>query len=342
MENPFGTPAASGLVKECAALAEDAQARLVGLQAEVSLDDYSQMRRMRTMEETLSRHSKQGGHLGIGQEAVALGTTGSLAVSDYVTATYRGHLHSVAKGIEPRRVIAEFLGRVDGTSGGRGGSMLSFDPAVNMVATSGIVGGAVPLALGAALTAHRTGNGAVALTAFGDGAMAQGAVHESLNIAALWRLPLVFVCENNEYSEMTRTEQTSAVTPLAWRAVGHGVPAVTVDGSDLAAVRAAAQAAIERARSGAGPAFVEALTYRFSGHYIGDPEHYRPAAEVAERRQRDPLLLTRNNLIQAGIPADRIDEADREVTEDIKDAEQFALNSALPSPDTLFDKILKA
>jgi TPP-dependent pyruvate/acetoin dehydrogenase alpha subunit len=342
MDNPFGTPAADGLVKECAALAEDATARVPALRASLSVEDYRVMRRMRTMEEVISAHSKQGGHLGIGQEAVALGATGSLAVSDYLTATYRGHLHSVAKGIEPRRVMAEFLGRVDGTSGGRGGSMLSFDRAVNMVATSGIVGGAVPLALGAGLTAHRTGSGAVVLTAFGDGAMAQGVVHESLNIAALWHLPVVFLCENNEYSEMTRTEQTSAVTPLAWRAVGHGVPAITCDGSDLASVRAAARAAIDRARSGTGPAFVEALTYRFSGHYIGDPEHYRPAEEVAERRQRDPLLLTGNALLQAGTSAEQLASVDREVTTEIRDAEQFALGSALPDPAGLFDNILKA
>ncbi|QXJ21161.1 2-oxoisovalerate dehydrogenase [Actinomadura graeca] len=227
-------------------------------------------------------------HLSLGQEAVAAGVCDVLAPSDTITTTHRGHGHCLAKGGDPRRMFAELTGRVTGYCKGRAGSMHIADPGSGILGATAIVGGGLPIAVGAAWSAQVRGTDEVAVAFFGDGAVAEGAFHESLNLAALWRLPVVFVCENNQYAELLPTDMHLAAEPYRL-AEPYGIPGVRVDGNDALAVRAAAEAAVGRARSGAGPTLLECVTYRTSGHYEGDPQRYRDRAEVEEWRRRDPL-----------------------------------------------------
>jgi len=343
MDNPFDAKTLSNLKADC-----DKLAKAAGRHAKSSpttIDDYRQMLRIRKVEEALQQLHRDGKipgsmHLAIGQEAVAVGAVGSLKKTDHLTATYRGHHHSIAKGVRPMALMAEILGREAGTSRGRGGSMLSFDSKVGLLGTSGIVGGAVPLAVGAALTADRLKTGAVAMTVFGDGAVAQGTVHEAINIAALWRLPVVFVCENNCYSELTPTEATTAVQPLAIRALAHGVPSLTVDGNCVDQVRGATLAALERARAGQGPSFVEAMTYRLCGHYVGDPEVYRTSREVEARRSSDPIALAAKALRDGGVDQRQLTEVEESVNKEVEEARQLALDSPPPAAQGMFEHVV--
>ncbi|RFS86579.1 thiamine pyrophosphate-dependent dehydrogenase E1 component subunit alpha [Actinomadura spongiicola] len=228
-------------------------------------------------------------HVSIGQEAVAAGVCDVLRRDDPITTTHRGHGHCLAKGGEPKAMMAELLGRATGYCGGRSGSMHIADPAVGILGANAIVGAGIPIALGGAFAAARQGRGGVAVAFFGEGAVAQGVFHESLNLAALWKLPLVFVCENNQYVELTPVSVHLAARHVADHAAPYGVPGVRVDGNDATAVRSAAEEAVTRARDGGGPTLLECVTYRWHGHFEGDPQRYRDPAEVAEWKAADPL-----------------------------------------------------
>jgi pyruvate dehydrogenase E1 component alpha subunit len=228
-------------------------------------------------------------HLYIGEEAVAVGVMSALTPVDAVVSTYREHGHALARGLSAASVMAEMFGKATGCSRGRGGSMHLFDAATRFYGGNAIVGGGLPLALGFALADHMLARPVVTACFFGDGAVAEGEFHEVVNLATLWHLPIVFCCENNRYAMGTALERTHAVTDIAGRAASYGLPAHAVDGMDVEAVAAAARAAVDHARSGGGPVFLELRTYRFRAHSMYDPDRYRDKAEIAEWRKRDPI-----------------------------------------------------
>ena len=283
-------------------------------------------------------------HLSIGQEASAVGACWPLAVTDVITSNHRGHGHCLAKGLAPEPMMAELLARVTGTNKGLGGSMHIADPDLGIFGANGIVAAGVPIAGGAALAAKlragrdRAGAGrdragkenSVVVSFFGDGAVAQGAFHEAANLAALWRLPVVFFCENNGYAEFSPIADQHPV-PMAARAAGYGLEYVSVDGNDVEAVAAVMTDVVRRIREGAGPVFVEAATYRWHGHYEGDPEKYRSPEELAEWQQRDPLVITRARLLGRGVEPGRLDQIEAQVRARI-DAAVDAARKA-PPPD---------
>ncbi len=254
---------------------------------------YERMVLIRTFEERIAALRQSGAlqgsaHLYVGQESVAVGVCAALGRDDYVASTHPGHGHAIAKGVDVARMMAELFGRVTGTNRGKGGSMHIADTSVGMLGATGIVGAGIPMALGAALSARTRGTPQVAVAFFGDGAMGQGLVYECLNMAVIWRLPAVFVCENNGYAESTPAEYALGTKELAQRAEPFGLPATAVDGQDVFAVYEETCRAVERARRGAGPSFIECKTYRYHGHYIGDdPSRYRSAEEEAFYRERD-------------------------------------------------------
>jgi 2-oxoisovalerate dehydrogenase E1 component len=279
-------------------------------------------------------------HLCIGQEASAVGACWPLTPDDVITSTHRGHGHCLAKGLDPRGMFAELMARDGGTNRGRGGSMHIADPKVGIFGANGIVAAGLPIAIGAA-TAHRLrSRDAVAVAFFGDGAVAAGAFHESVNLAAVWGLPVVFFCENNGYSEFSPTAAQHAA-PLAQRASGYGMSYVEVDGNDVVATAGAMATAVAAARSGAGPALVEATTYRWHGHYEGDPERYRDPDELRVWQQRDPLVLHRGRLLAAGVGEDDIQALESAVAAELGVALEEARASAAPSPSTLFDFVVR-
>jgi pyruvate dehydrogenase E1 component alpha subunit len=230
-------------------------------------------------------------HLYIGEEAVAVGAMAALQPSDNVVSTYREHGHALARGMPAASVMAEMFGKVTGCSRGRGGSMHLFDAALRFYGGNAIVGGGLPLAVGLALGDQMRGRSAVTACFFGDGAVAEGEFHECLNLAALWRLPVLFVCENNRYAMGTAIERAQAVTDLAGRAASYGLTALAVDGMDVIAVERAVRTATDAIRGGAGPCFLELQTYRFRAHSMYDPDRYRDKAEIARWRKRDPIDL---------------------------------------------------
>jgi len=295
---------------------------------------YRLMRLSRRFEETVHEQFQADMvpgplHLSIGQEAVAVGACAPLTDADSILSTHRGHHHCIAKGARPDRLMAELLGRADGYSHGRGGSMHIAVPSLGILGTNGIVGGGIPIATGAALGHQVSGSGAVALCFFGEGAAANGVLGEALNTAALWKLPLVFVCENNRYVELT-PESVHVAGEIWRRAAGYGMPGETVDGNDVAAVESAAAAAVARARAGEGPTLIEATTYRWFGHYAGDKAAYRDDEEVSEGRRGDPLVRTR-----AGLDPAAADAADAAVEQTIAAALEFALASPIAGEDIL-------
>jgi acetoin:2,6-dichlorophenolindophenol oxidoreductase subunit alpha len=243
-------------------------------------------------------------HLAIGQEAVAVGAMAELESDDLIFSGHRPHAHALAKGADPTRLLAEIAGRRTGYCGGHGGSMHVAAPEVGFVTATGVVAGNVPLALGAAFASVLRDTRHLGVAFFGDGAGQTGAFHESLNIASLWNLPVLFVCENNGYAEFTPLAAHTRVERLASHAATYGIPATTVDGNDLLAVRAAVRDAVEHPRSGNGPAFVEALTYRLRGHYEGDPAKYRELAELDEWKAKDPIARFVSHLHDLGLDPD--------------------------------------
>jgi TPP-dependent pyruvate/acetoin dehydrogenase alpha subunit len=293
------------------------------------------MRLIRAFEETVQRLFLRGEvhgttHLYIGQEAVATGVGSALAPQDRVAATYRGHGHALAIGVDSQALLDEMLGRRGGVCGGRAGSMNVVDLAHGLIGSFGIIGGSMSAATGAALALRRTGGVAVAY--FGDGATNHGYFHECLNFAAVNALPVLFVCENNLYGEFTPWEDVTA-GQLIDRPRTYGIEAVQVDGMDVLAVRAAAQRALDRAREGAGPAFIEALTYRFVGHSRSDPGAYRKPGELEEWRRRDPLTVGATLLAERfGVTADEIAALDADVDAELERIAERALAAPYPEP----------
>ncbi len=240
-------------------------------------------------------------HLSIGQEASAVGACLPLTDIDKITSTHRGHGHCIAKGAEVARMFAEFFGKETGYCKGRGGSMHIADVARGNLGANGIVGGGLPLAVGSALSAKRLGTGAVTVCFFGDGANNEGAFHESLNMASIWKLPVVFFCENNKYGMSVSTERSTAVRSIADRASAYSMPGVSLDGNDLSAVTEAMEAAAARARAGNGPTLIEAVTYRWRGHSKSDRNRYRSKEEIADWMARDPIARFTAELTEHGV-----------------------------------------
>lgn len=270
-------------------------------------------------------------HLSIGQEASAVGSCMSLSDEDKITSTHRGHGHCVAKDADLGKMFAEFFGKETGYCKGRGGSMHIADPSRGNLGANGIVGGGLPIAVGAALSAKRLGTGAVTVCFFGDGANNEGAFHESLNMAAVWKLPVVFVCENNRYGMSTSTARSTAVKQIAERAAAYSMPGVTVDGNDFSAVTEAVDAAVARARRGDGPSLVENMTYRWRGHSKSDRNRYRTKEEIAEWMERDPIVAMSKLLVDHKILTEaEVGALEEDAARVIREAIDFA--AASPDP----------
>jgi acetoin:2,6-dichlorophenolindophenol oxidoreductase subunit alpha len=275
-------------------------------------------------------------HLGIGQEAVAAGFAAALEPADMVLCTYRGHVHTLLRGAPMAALMAELLGRATGICGGKGGSMHLTDVSHGAMGSYAIVGAHMPVAAGAAWAAKERGTGQVAVCFFGDGTTNIGAFHEALNLAAVWKLPVVFVCENNLYMEYTPIGAVTAVEhPAADRASAYGLEPILIDGNDADVVHEVAVRTVERARSGDGPSLVEAVTYRHGGHSRADPGKYRPDEEVAEWLGRDPIPSYRERLLAAGADDETLDRIDREVQEAVDLATEEARHAPLPDPATI-------
>jgi acetoin:2,6-dichlorophenolindophenol oxidoreductase subunit alpha len=272
-------------------------------------------------------------HVYVGEEAVAAGVCAALRPDDYITSTHRGHGHAIAKGVGLDPLMAELYGKATGVCRGRGGSMHVADFSLGMLGANGIVAAGCGIAAGAALSAAYRRSGQVAVSFFGDGGINKGSFHEALNFAAVKRLPVVYVCENNRYAQYTAIARTTAVDDLARRAHGYGIPGVTADGNDVLAVHSAAAEAVERARSGEGPTLVHLETYRFGGHFVGDAEEYRTKEEVAGRRDLDPIPRLEARLVSEGVLAEeacaRVHDA---VAVEVAEAERFAEESPYPEP----------
>ena len=264
-------------------------------------------------------------HLYIGEEAVAVGVMQALAPDDAIVATYREHGHALARGIPARAIMAEMFGRVEGCSRGRGGSMHIFDTARRFYGGNAIVGGGLPLAVGLALADRMRGLSRVTACFFGEGAVAEGEFHESMNLAALWRLPVLFCCENNLYAMGTALARSESETDLCLKAASYEMPAWPVDGMDVLAVADAARRAALPVRGGGGPVFLELRTYRFRAHSMYDPQLYRSKDEVEQWKQRDPIVLYGERLVAAGLlDADERERLEREIASEIDDATAFA------------------
>ena len=314
-----------------------AQSAPTATETDLYLDLFRRMQLIRGFEDLVQslflRNEVYGTtHLYSGQEAVAVGFASALDERDRIAATYRGHGHALAIGVDPQGLLDEMLGRATGVNGGRSGSMNVASPNDRLLGCYGIVGGSIATATGAALALKRTGGVAVAY--FGDGAMNQGYFFERLNFCKVLDLPLVLVCENNLYGEYTPFEGVTA-GDLRPRAEVMNVPAETIDGMSVWTVREAALRAVEHARAGGGPYFVEALTYRFVGHSRSDPGKYRPEGELERWRERDPLLLLRSRLEEQGVEAARLDELEHDVTAELQRIEEQGLAAPFPEPGAI-------
>jgi pyruvate dehydrogenase E1 component alpha subunit len=301
----------------------------------------ARMALIRRFEEEAGRQyqrAKAGGflHLAIGEEATIVGTTSVMQPDDYLIGTYRTHGHAIARGTEPGRVMAELFGRVDGTSGGRGGSMHIFDAERRFMGGYGIVGGNLPLAAGLALSSQYRGEDSVTVCMFGDGASNTGNFGETMNLAALWKLPVLFLVENNLYGMGTAIERHSAQTDLSQKAEGYGIPGRRVDGMDVVAVREGVAAGLRAAREEERPTLLEAFTYRFRGHSAADPEVYREREEVDEWREKDPIESFARRCIEAGVLGEReVQQAREQADRGVAAAVEFADNSPEPPLDTM-------
>jgi TPP-dependent pyruvate/acetoin dehydrogenase alpha subunit len=279
-------------------------------------------------------------HLSIGQEASATGACFALRDDDAITSTHRGHGHCIAKGADLERMMAELLAKETGYCRGRGGSMHIADVATGNLGANGIVGGGIPIAAGAGLAYRLQGIDRVVVSFFGDGATNEGAFHEAVNLAAIWKLPVVFVCENNKYGMSFSTEKSMAVETVAERSQGYGLPGVTVDGNDVEAVHEAVTTAVERARAGEGPTLVEALTYRWKGHSKSDKNLYRTREEISEWRDKDPIGRFEALVVERGVlTAADVEEVRGAATNDVRDAARRANAAPDANPDDLLDAV---
>jgi TPP-dependent pyruvate/acetoin dehydrogenase alpha subunit len=313
---------------------------------ELALRMYEQMRKIRAFEEQadeLYKTRQMPGltHLYIGEEAVAVGVCEALRQDDYITSTHRGHGHCLAKGADVERMFCELLGKESGYCRGKGGSMHIADHVNGNLGANAIVGGSAGIATGAAFSAKNRGTDQVAVCFFGEGALGQGVLYEVMNMAALWKLPVIYACENNLYNEYTHYAETTA-GEIGARAAGFGIPVEEVDGQDVRAVHAAAIRAVERARAGDGPTFLVLNTYRFMGHHVGDVDraYYRSKAEEQEWRGRDPIVLHGDWLLAHGLADDEApDRIEREAVDEIKRGVEAALAAPFPDPSEVDEDV---
>ena len=319
--------------------------RLSGLQPEYLLSLYRQMLLIRRFEEkSMEVYSagKIGGfcHVYIGQEAVAVGSLSAIGKDDYVITSYREHGHAIAKGMSPESVMAELYGKATGCSKGKGGSMHMFDKEVNFLGGHGIVGGQIPLATGTAFASKYQGTDKVTLCFFGEAAVNQGAFHESLNMAQLWKLPCIYICENNRYGMGTSLERAMSLQDIAQKACAYEMASEFVDGMDVLAVREATERAVKRARKDYLPTLLEVRTYRFMGHSMSDPGNYRTRAEIEKYQERDPIKLFSASLKEEKIVDDKtLEQVDKEVREQVERSVRFAEESPFPAPEELYTDI---
>jgi pyruvate dehydrogenase E1 component alpha subunit len=303
------------------------------------LDLYRQMVLVRRFEEEAARAYSQGKiggflHLYIGQEPVAVGANAALRPDDYMITTYRDHGVALARGMTPRAAMAELFGKVTGCSKGLGGSMHFFDKEHNMLGGYGIVGGHIPIAAGTAFASKYRGEDRVSMVFFGDGAVSIGDFHEGMSLAALWKLPIVFICENNEYSMGTPMKRTMSVEDVSMKALGYGMARDRFFAEDVLTVRDRLSEAIERARTDHEPTLVEIRTYRFRGHSMSDPGKYRTAEELEEQKKKDPVLRSRAMLVDQGHEV-AVGKIEAEIEEIVVDAVRFADESPEPGPEIL-------
>ncbi len=302
------------------------------------LDMYRQMVKIRYFEEKIVEDYAKAlvpglAHLYIGQEAVAVGVCSALEPSDYITSTHRGHGHCIAKGGELDKMMAELFGRKTGYCKGKGGSMHIAELDLGILGANGVVGGGVPIAVGAALSAQMRKSGQVAVAFLGDGASNQGSFHEALNMASTWKLPVVFVCENNLYGISVCQKVHQNITDISVRATGYNIPGLTVEGNDILAVYHAAAEAIARARNGEGPTLLECKTYRWRGHHEGDPNQgctYREREEIEQWKEKCPLKNLEQKMLKQGVKEADIEAIQEEIQQAVLDAVEFAINSPFP------------
>ncbi len=303
------------------------------------------IRRFEERAEQAYTEGKIGGflHLYIGEEPIAVGAMSALPPDDDVITHYRDHGYALARGLDPAKLMAELYGKATGVSKGKGGSMHLADVERHFWGGYAIVGGHIPLAAGLALASQYLHRERAALCVFGEGATNIGMFHEALNLAAVWKLPLVILVENNLYGMGTAVARASAVTEMAQKACAYNIPSVRIDGNDVLAVRAAVRSAADKARRGEGPQFIEALTYRFRGHSMGDPQRYRTKAEVEERKQSDPIPLFEQKLVTLNLAsAQDLERLRQEVEAVAQQAVDFAESSPFPDPEELFTDVLIA
>lgn len=333
------------LVQDRDSAKERQKKRLGGLDPETLIGLYRQMLLIRRFEEKSAEvyvAGKIGGfcHLYIGQEAVGVGALSAIRKDDYVLASYREHGHAIAKGMSCDAVMAELYGKATGCSKGKGGSMHMFDKEVNFLGGHGIVGGQIPLATGTAFASKYQGTDQVTLCFFGEAAVNQGAFHESLNMAQLWKLPVIYICENNQYGMGTSLERAMSLRDIAQKAYAYEMASEFVDGMDVLAVREATQRAVERARKSYLPTLLEIRTYRFMGHSMSDPGNYRTRAEIEKYQERDPIKLFSASLKEEKIVDDqKLQSIDDECKAIVEQSVKFAEESPYPAPEELYTDI---
>lgn len=318
-----------------------------GIDRETLMIIYERMRTIREFELTVKELFRRGRipgfvHLYTGEEAVATGICVHLNKSDYISSTHRGHGHCIAKGCDVKGMMAEIFGKSSGLCKGKGGSMHIADFSKGMLGANGIVGGGISLAVGAALAMKTTGTSNVVATFFGDGAANQGVLHESLNLAAIWKLPVIFVCENNQYAESTPVWYATSVENIGDRACAYNIPGVVADGQDVFEVYKVAGEAVQRARVGEGPTLIEAKTYRISGHYEGDTQTYQLIEDIERVKggSRDPIEIFRKRVIESKMLDDHaLQLVDQSVAKSISEAVDFAEKSSLPDVRELYSDV---
>jgi pyruvate dehydrogenase E1 component alpha subunit len=319
--------------------------RLSGLSREQLIELYRQMLLIRRFEEKSAEAyvaGKIGGfcHLYIGQEAVGVGAISAIRKDDYVLASYREHGLALAKGMTPRSIMAELFGKATGCSKGKGGSMHMFDKELGFLGGHAIVGGQIPLATGTAFATKYQGTDQVTLCFFGEAAVNQGAFHESLNMAQLWKLPCIYICENNQYGMGTSLARAMSLRDISKKACAYDLASEFVDGMDVLAVREATQRAVERARKDYLPTLLEIRTYRFMGHSMSDPGNYRTRAEIEKYQERDPIKIFSATLLEQKITDEKtLEEIDHKVREEVEDSLRFADESPLPDPSELYTDV---
>lgn len=306
---------------------------------------YEKMVRIRQFENEVEKNVQRGHlhgttHLYNGQEAVAVGVCSALQNGDYISSTHRGHGHAIAMGADIHKMMAEMFGKITGYSKGKGGSMHIADIEEGNLGSNGVVGGGIPIAVGAGLSMQMQQKNNVVACFFGDGAINEGSFHEALNMASIWQVPVIFICENNMYGMSSAIGDMTNIDQLSERAVAYGIPGVTIDGNDVLAVKETVERAVERARNGAGPTFIEAKTYRFKGHSKSDKQLYRMEEEVEAYKKRDPLIQLEQKLLHVAIEAaDRIKAIHHTVQREVEAATEFATVSDEPGIDELYKDV---